>query len=148
MKVEANSIEELIERSGDQKETLVALDNFIQKTAPQLIRKLYKGPSITMIGYGEMDWKGKTKSGTWPLICLAPQKGTSNLYIAGLKDDQPLPLYYKEKLGRVSTGKSCIRIRKMENLNMDTLDYLIRDAIAWMESRENTFGRDCARPVD
>ncbi len=148
MKVEASSIEELIEKSGDQKGTLIYVDEFMQKTAPNLIRKLYSGPSITMIGYGEMDWETKSKSGVWPLICLAPQKGTTNLYVAGKKNDLPLLKVYGNKLGKVSMGKSCLRVKKVDNVNWDELKNLIQDAITWMEKEKNEYGRDCARPVE
>ncbi len=148
MKIEANSIDELIKKSGNQQETLVFVDEFIQKVAPKLTRKLFKGPSITMIGYGEMPWKGKTKSGVWPLISVAPQKGTTNLYIAADKAEQPLPLYYGKKLGKVSIGKNCIRVKKIETLNLSEFENLIQDAMAWMELNINKYGRDCAKPID
>ena len=100
-----------------------------------------------MIGYGEMPWKAETKSGIWPLISLAPQKGTTNLYIAAEKDETPLPVYYGKKLGKVSLGKNCIRIKKVENLDLKIFEALINDSITWMENNENNYGRDCARPV-
>lgn len=138
MKVEANSIDELIRKSRDQKDTLLFIDKFIQNTAPGLVRRLYAGPSITMIGYGELFWKGKSKSRAWPLISLAPQKGTTNLYIAGMKEEQPLPQYYKHKLGKVSIGKACIRVGKIGHLKLEAFEELIKDAIEWMKAYENT----------
>ena len=48
------TIVELINKSGNQRDLLSAIDNFIVSTAPNLSRKLFKGPSITMIGRGSI----------------------------------------------------------------------------------------------
>jgi hypothetical protein len=47
---------------------LKAVDAVIREAAPNLVRRLFAGPSITMIGYGEMDWRTEPDSGLWPLI--------------------------------------------------------------------------------
>lgn len=65
MKIIAQSIEELILKSGAQKDLLAKLDEIIVNTAPQLKRQLFAGPSITMIGYGEMPWKRSSSEGIW-----------------------------------------------------------------------------------
>jgi hypothetical protein len=36
---------------------MLAIDAFISATAPQLPRRLFSGPSITMIGYGALAWQ-------------------------------------------------------------------------------------------
>ena len=51
MKVDAKSIEELI-TAGPRSDALRHLDTLIVKTVPELQRRLFAGPSITMIGYG------------------------------------------------------------------------------------------------
>jgi hypothetical protein len=35
---------------------------------------------------------------------------------------------YKEKLGKVSVGKSCIRFKKLEDLNLETFKKVIKEA--------------------
>ena len=82
MKVKANTIEELFSASREHESDLRELDKLIVKTAPKLKRQLFSGPSITMIGYGEMTWMNKSSSGVWPLISVAPQKGTISIYVA------------------------------------------------------------------
>ncbi len=76
-------------------------------------------PSITMIGYGEISWLPKLKN--WPILNIAPQKGITNIYVAGIKNGKTLPEYYKQKLNKVSCGKSCIRVRKTEHLILEKL---------------------------
>ncbi|MDW7691721.1 DUF1801 domain-containing protein [Flammeovirgaceae bacterium SG7u.111] len=136
MKVEATTIEELIEKSGDQKQNMLFLDALVQEHAPNLSRRLFIGASITMIGYGEMPWQTKSSTESWPLISLAPQKGSTNLYIAGQKDGKGLLEIYASSLGKVSCGKSCVRVKKPENLNVEAFGELIKDAQHWLDLQE------------
>lgn len=131
MKVEAKSIEELILQSGDQRETMIALDQMIQAAAPALERYFFEAASITMIGYGKMPWITQKQTGTWPVISLAPQKGTTNVYVSGKKDDQPILDFFGKKIGKVSVGKSCIRVKRLEHLDKKRFDELIASAAAW-----------------
>lgn len=57
MKIEASTIEEYFTASGDLGDDLREIDRVIVDTAPGLKRQLFAGPSITMIGYGEMAWE-------------------------------------------------------------------------------------------
>ena len=43
----------------------------------------------------------------------------------------PIGEYYRDKLGSVSAGKSCIRIKKLDKLNIDEFRNLLRDAKRW-----------------
>ena len=132
MKVEAETIEELFKKSDDQESTMRFVDEFVQLAAPNLSRKLFKKPSITMIGYGEMPYPADKETGVWPVLCLAPQKGTTNLYVAGEKEGMPLLTWYSERLGKVSCGKSCLRIKKIEAVNLEELEAMVKDVEEWM----------------
>jgi hypothetical protein len=148
MKVHANTIEELFAASGEQEADLRALDKLIVKTAPNLKRQLFSGPSITMIGYGEMTWMNKSSSGVWPLISVAPQKGNISVYVAAEKDGVPLATIYKKRLGKTSNGKNCIRFKRLADVSMDELRNAILDAIEWSKVQETIYGRNCAVPVE
>lgn len=66
------------------------------------------GPSI--IGYGE--WE--TPSGTWPRIGFSPRKANLVLYAIGdFKECGPL----LKKLGKQNTGKSCLYINKLADVD-------------------------------
>jgi len=136
MKVDANNIESLFEKSGDQKDTMIKIDQWITREFPDLNRYFFDGSSITMIGYGKMPWRSKAGAKIWPLVGLAPQKGTTNLYVGGDKDGRGFPDYYKARLGKVSVGKSCIRVRKTENLDFDGLKEMLKEAVAYMKDKE------------
>lgn len=138
MKLDAKTIEDLIEKSGENKQLFRELDNIIVKTVPDMERQLFESPSITMIAYGMMPYKTTKTDGEWPVISLAPQKGSVNIYVMGLTCGAPIAEYYQDKLGKVSAGKSCIRIKKLDNLNMQELKNLLLDARKWY--KENPQG--------
>ncbi len=144
MKLEASTIEELFTRSEKHEELIRLIDKIIGETAPDLKRELYSAPSITMVGYGEMPLNTATAEEVWPLISLAPQKHTVNLYIAAEKDGVPLPQYFIESFGKSAVGKSCIRIRSLKTLNQEVLRELIRETMLWANLKSNTYGRNSA----
>ena len=148
MKVHANSIEELFTAAGEQEADMRSLDKLITQTAPNLKRQLFSGPSITMIGYGEMTWMNKSSSGVWPLISVAPQKGSISIYVAAEKDGVPLATIYKKRLGKTNNGKNCIRFKRLVDLSMDELRNAILDAMEWSKVQETIYGRNCAAPVE
>lgn len=59
-----------------------------------------------------------------PLFALASQKNFMALYITY----HDLVTHYKSQLGKASFGKSCIRFRNINNLNLDAVQALIEDA--------------------
>lgn len=69
------------------------------------------GPTI--IGYGEYD----TPSGKWPRIGFSPRKANLVLYIMDGYDKEPL----MKKLGKHKTGRSCLYINKLADVDGDVL---------------------------
>lgn len=148
MKIAARTIEALFTASDHLEADLRALDRLIVETAPDLKRQLFAGPSITMLGYGEMSWENRSASGVWPLIGVAPQKTGISIYVAAEKDGVPLAQHYgKSRLGKVNNGKNCIRFRRLADIDVDELRRAVRDAVEWSVVMERTYGRNCAVPV-
>lgn len=148
MKLEASTIDEYFEVAGDKGEDLEEIDRIITDTAPELKRQLFSGPSITMIGYGEMTWERPSGSGVWPLIGVAAQKQYISIYVAAVKDGETLAERYQSRLGKTNNGKNCIRFRRLDDIDPNELANAVEDAIAWAEVQEERFGRDCASPVE
>ena len=146
MKLEAQSIEELFQKSEEHEELIRLIDKIIIESAPELSRKLFSGSSITMVGYGEMTWKTASADGIWPLISLAPQKNSVNLYIAAEKEEIPLPQYFIDSFGKSAIGKNCIRIRSINKLDPHVLKELVRETLLWADLKKNLYGRNCAYP--
>jgi hypothetical protein len=147
MRIEATTIEELIANAGPHGDTLAKLDGLLETVAPQLPRQLFSGPSITMIGYGELVWENMSSSGVWPVIAIAPQKHYVSIYVAAERDGQPLVQAYGKALGRVDLGKNCLRIKRFDDLDVNAVASMIRDAAERAMVQERIYGRDCARPV-
>lgn len=142
MKLEADSIEELFEKSGQHEELIRLIDRIICETAPELKRKLVKGDAITMAGYGEMPAGRGSGTGEWPLIGIAPQKESVNIYLAAEKEGIPLPRYYADSFGKSAVGTSCIRIRSEKKLDRAVLRELVRETLLWADLKYRKFGKN------
>lgn len=111
--------------SPDRKEIITILDNLIKQTAPSL-KPVF---SYNMLGYGFFKYRNyKNEIIDWPTISLASQKNYVSLYICALEKGEYIAEKYKGLLGKVSVGKSCIRFKKIEDLNIEELKKIIKIA--------------------
>lgn len=76
------------------------------------------GPTI--IGYGEY----QTNTGRWPRLGFSPRKASLVLYIMDGYDDEPL----MKKLGKHKTGRSCLYINKLADVDQAVLRDLVRQS--------------------
>ncbi len=122
--VKAKSIEEYFAALPEERRApMEFLHDLIQKTSPKLKPNfLYNMP-----GYGSFKYKNyKKEMLDWPTIALASQKNYISLYICSIEKGQYIAEKYKNDLGKVSVGKSCIRFKKLDDLNLETLKKLIK----------------------
>lgn len=126
MKIEAKSPEEYISKLEEPRKTEIdQLHKIIRKTVPSLEPTMAFG----MIGYGPFHYKYKSgREGDWMLIGLASQKNYISLYITCTTDGQYLAERYKDKLPKASIGKSCIRFKKLADVDMKVLQKLLKEA--------------------
>lgn len=109
----------------ERRKVLTFLDELIQKTAPNLIPNFI----YNMPGYGSFPYKNyKNQIIDWPIIAIANQKNYISLYVCSIYDGKYLAEIYKNKLGKVSVGKSCIRFKKLEDLQLSVLKKIIIEA--------------------
>ena len=122
--VKAKSIKEYFDDlSPDRREPLEFLHKFIQKTAPSLKPNFF----YNMPGYGSFKYKNyKKEILEWPIIALASQKNYISLYVCAVENGEYVAEKYKDELGKVSVGKSCIRFKKLDDLNLRTLEKVIK----------------------
>ncbi len=108
---------------SERRKPLEFLHTFIQKAAPKLKPNfLYNMP-----GYGSFKYKNyKKESLDWPTIAMASQKNYISLYVCAVDKGDYLAEKYKHDLGKVSVGKSCIRFKKIEDLNLKTLKKVLQ----------------------
>lgn len=124
--VKAKSSQEYFEALPEErKEIMTFLDVFIKENAPSLESNfLYNMP-----GYGSFKYKNyKKEMIDWPVIAMASQKNYISLYLCAVDKYGYIAEQYKNDLGKVSVGKSCIRFKKLKDVNLDTLKKVIKIA--------------------
>ena len=83
------------------------------------------GPAI--IGFGSCHYKYESgREGDVPLVGFSPRKAASVLYLAGFSDSQAL----LAKLGKHTTGKGCLYIKKLADVDHHVLEALVAKALA------------------
>src|SRR6185295_4967042 len=100
---------------------VVALMQDVTKTEPVMW-----GPAI--IGFGKYHYKYESgREGDMPLIGLSPRKQSLVLYLSGL-DDELMPEL--KKLGPHSTGKVCLYIKRLADVDATILKKMIAKSFA------------------
>lgn len=85
----------------------------------------------SIIGYGRYHYQNSGKGGTWPLTGFSPRKTALTLYImSGFSEYEHL----LGKLGKHKTGKSCLYIKKLSDIDLDVLTELIKASLKYMAS--------------
>jgi len=113
------------QRRKDAKKLLALMKKVTKKPA-----KMW-GPSI--IGFGSYHYV--YDSGHEGDACVAgfsPRKSALTIYLMpGFAEYGPL----LKKLGKVKTGKSCLYIKKLDDIDMPTLEALVVRSVRWVEKR-------------
>jgi hypothetical protein len=84
----------------------------------------------SMVGFGDQPYRyASGRSGTWFTIGFAPRKQNTTLYLyGGFEDDATVALL--ERLGPHSTGKGCLYVKRLEDVDADVLEQLLRRSVA------------------
>ena len=83
-----------------------------------------------IVGFGSYHYKyASGREGDWPLVGLSPGKRHLTLYIMPGFDSYQTLL---DSLGKHRTGKSCLYLNRLRDIDMSTLEELIRQSVAEM----------------
>jgi hypothetical protein len=88
------------------------------------------GPSI--IGFGSYHYKYESgREGDMPLVGFSPRKNEFAFYLSANfeKRDELL-----KKLGKHSTGKGCIYIKKLSDIDTDVLKTMVANSVKYRKS--------------
>lgn len=103
------------------------------KIMRQVTQKRPKVWGTSMIGFGRYDYTyASGRSGSWFLCGYAPRKRDLTIYIMagfGRMDD------LLAKLGKHKHSKSCLYIKKLDDIDVDVLKEMISRSIAFLEER-------------
>ena len=85
----------------------------------------------SIVGFGSYHYKGASgREGDWMLVGFSPRKQNLTLYImAGFDRYNEL----MKKLGKFSTGKSCLYIKKLADVDKKVLKELISESVKMMK---------------
>ncbi|MEK7315462.1 MAG: DUF1801 domain-containing protein [Candidatus Eisenbacteria bacterium] len=106
--------------------TVSAIMKSITKAAPKLW-----GTSI--VGFGTYRYVyASGQEGDWPLTAFSPRKQNLTVYI--MPGFARYPALMK-KLGKFKTGKSCLYLKSLDEVDLPTLKALIKESVAFMKRR-------------
>ncbi len=127
-KVNDQSVEKFLNGIADDQTrqdgfTILAIMKQATKTEPKMW-----GSSI--VGFGSYHYKYESgREGNWFLTGFSPRKQNLTLYVmAGFAQYDAL----MKKLGKHKTGKSCLYIKSLEDINLPTLKQLIQQSVKHM----------------
>jgi len=89
------------------------------------------GPSI--VGFGTYHYKyASSREGDWFLTGFSPRKQALTIYVmAGFKRYPAL----MKQLGRHATGSSCLYVKRLDELDLDVLQELIRESVRFIKAK-------------
>ncbi|MBS3902823.1 MAG: DUF1801 domain-containing protein [Anaplasmataceae bacterium] len=124
--VKVKSVEEYFKAlTPERRKILEKVDGLVRKAAPKLKRHF----AYNMIGYGSFPYLNyKKEKISWPIVAMASQKNYISVYVCAVDGKEYVAEKYKDKLGKVSVGKSCIRFKNLDDVNLDTLKKVIQIA--------------------
>jgi len=123
---------------------LNAVENETRKRDAKVINKMMtrisgEKPTMwgpTLVGFGSHHYKyASGREGDWIITGFSPRKSAMSLYILpgyGEFDD------IMARLGKHKTGKACLYINKLEDVDMTVLEELITTSVAWMRKKYKT----------
>jgi hypothetical protein len=101
------------------------LHDLIRRTLPDYEPHIRSG----MLGYGEYHYRyASGREGDWSVVSLASQKRYISLYVSCVKGDEYLAESYKERLPKADIGKSCVRFKRVSDVDLEALEQLLVEA--------------------
>jgi hypothetical protein len=105
----------------------------------KLMKKITKAEpqmwGASIVGFGNYHYKyASGREGDWPITGFSPRKQNLTLYI------MPGFVRYDElmkKLGKYKTGKSCLYIKTLDDVDLPTLRTLIKESVQYMRKIAN-----------
>lgn len=112
-------------RRRDAKTVLAMMEQITKKKAAMW------GTSI--VGFDSFHYKyASGQEADWPVAAFSPRKTSLTVYIMpGFDGYSDL----MAKLGKYRTGKSCLYIKRLDDVHLPTLKALIRESMKWGKAK-------------
>ena len=123
------SVDEFIKKIEDPEKQKASRQ--ILEILNEISKKKAKMWGDSIIGFGKYHYKyASGREGDWMRIGFSPRKQYLTLYIIDGFDKHNKLL---EKLGKFKTGKSCLYIKKLQDININILKELMKNSLLNME---------------
>jgi len=97
-------------------------------------RPLMWGPSI--IGYGKYHYVYESgREGDWPITGFSPRKAAMTIYV--MPGFKPFTAQLK-KLGKHKTSSSCLYVNRLDDIDLDILEYILAQSVNIMREKYKT----------
>lgn len=117
----------LAEAATDRRTIIEAVDEVIRRRSPEI----EVGRAGRMLGYGPFHYKyASGREGDTFVVSMMNGAQALSIYIAGGGADGMLVESNADRLGKVSTGRGCIKVKKLEHLDLTVLDEIVGQALA------------------
>ena len=101
-----------------------AVHELIRAAAPALEPHIQSG----MLAYGRYAYRyASGRTGEWFPIGLASQKRYISLYVMAADGERYLAESFRDRLPKADIGKSCVRFRRLADLDAEALAELVRE---------------------
>ena len=106
----------------------------LAKLMSKATREQPKMWGTSIVGFGSYHYKYETgREGDMPLVGFSPRKTATVLYaMTGSSDSEPL----LAKLGKHATGKGCLYIKKLADVDQKVLEALVDKSVAARRARQ------------
>ncbi len=128
------SVEQFIDKVADLQKREDAY------TVLRLMKEITGEPAVmwgtSVIGFGNYHYKYESgREGDFLIVGFSPRKTALTLYIMpgfGRYDE------LMKRLGKYKTGKSCLYIKTLADVDMDVLKTLIKESVDYMNKKYNS----------
>jgi len=130
-KATTQSVSEFLNSIEDK--TKIADCRTVAKMMREATGKRAKMWGTSIVGFGTYDYKyASGHEGSWPLVGFSPRSNNLTLYI--------MPGFSKfdklmSQLGKFKTGKSCLYIKSLEDVDQKKLKTLIEGSVKHMKRK-------------
>jgi len=102
---------------------VVALETLVRKAAPKLEPFIYSG----MLGFGPFHYKyASGREGDAAKIAIASNANYISLYLLAIDEKGYVAERYADQLPKAKVGKTCVRFKKLQDLDVKVLTALIK----------------------
>ena len=123
---------------GSVNDFLNSVENEKRKTDSFAVLELMKEATgeepkmwgTSIVGFGSYQYKyASGREGEWMAVGFSPRKQSLTLYIMGGFDNYDALM---GELGKYKTGKSCLYIKKMEDVDQNVLKELVKQSVEYI----------------